>query len=290
MFKKVVVFLAKAGFRSSYDPKFVESLFAAKDYLLAKYNDIPFDFTVSQYFSHTFPIDANRNECISMALKNEIDLSIFLDTDHILPHDILYKLIKHDLPLVGGVYFLKGEPHPPVVYRENNELSTDFDVFNTIYYIGDQTIYDCKDLFEADMTGAGCFAVSLDVLKKLKKPYFKYRPVPKGLLVAEEKFVHSGNQSKDIELEETLKNWNPDNKFKIENEIHSATEDVWFWRNVRQNSNYKLLIDPTIVLPHGPIDVWVDSSYSKVYFDTRVSKSTEDIKESCRVEPIKKQS
>lgn len=286
--KKIVIFIPKTGFRPSYDGKFIESYLAAKDYLLSKYNDIPFEFTISQYISHTFPIDANRNECVSMAIKNDIDLSIFLDTDHIIPADTLYKLIKHDVPIVAGVYFKKGEPHPPVVFTENKELSNDFNVFNSVYYIGDQSIYEHKDLFEADMTGGGCFAVSLDVLKKLKKPYWKYRPVPDTLIPREEKFKFSGNQGLDKELEELYEDWAPTIRFKVENEISDVTEDVWFWKNVRENTDYKLLIDPTIVMPHGPIDVWVDSGLSKVYFDQMKTKRDKEELDKCRVEPLKK--
>lgn len=283
--KKIVIFIPKAGFRASYEMNFIESYIAAKDYLYARYDDLPFTFTISQYFSHTFPIDANRNECVSMAINNEIDLSIFLDTDHILPHDAIYKMVKHDLPIVAGVYYGKGEPHPPIIYKENKELSKDFDVFNSIYTIGDKTIYDSEELFEADMAGAGCFAVSLDVLKRLKKPYFKYRAFPDALIADEKKRGYSGNQKLDIELQDTLDKWESTTKFKVENEIHSVSEDVWFWKNVRENTNYKLIIDPTIQLPHGPIDVWVDPNYSKVFYNTRVSKE-KDI-DKCKVEPLK---
>lgn len=281
--KNIVVFIPKAGFRAKYEPKFIESFIAAKDYLFAKYEEIPFSFTISQYFSHTFPIDANRNECISMAIKNNIDLSIFLDTDHQIPADALYKMIAHDVPVVAGMYFGKGEPHPPIVYKEN-KLSKDFDLFNAIYMIGETSIYDYKDLFEADMVGAGCFAIDLEVLKKLKKPYFKYRPLPDALITSDEKKAYSGNRDLEDEVEEVIKKWTADSKFKIENDVHTATEDVWFWRNVR-NAGYQLLVDPTIVLPHGPIDLWVDHEYSKVFFDMRVKKS--DKIEDCTI-PAKK--
>jgi len=266
--KNIVVFIPKAGSRPSYDAKFVESFIAAKDYLHAKASEIPFTFTISQYFSHTFPIDANRNECISMAIKNDIDLSIFFDTDHVIQTDTLLKLIKHDLPVVAGVYCSKGEPFPPVVYRENDG-SVDFDLFNVIYKIGDKSIYEYEDLFPADMVGGGCFAISLDVLKKLKKPYWKYRPLPQGLLTDDDKQAFSGNTELERELEETLKDWLPDTRFKIENDVHSATEDVWFWRNVRQ-AGYQLMVDPTIVLPHGPIDMWVDKAVSEHWYKMRV--------------------
>ncbi len=269
--KNIVVFIPKAGFRPTYNANFVESFIAAKDYLYAKAGEVPFSFTISQYFSHTFPIDANRNECISMALKNDIDLAIFLDTDHIIQTDTLLKLIKHDLPVVAGVYYGKGEPFPPIVYKENID-SEDFDLFNVIYKIGDKTIYEYEDLFPADMVGGGCFAISLDVLKKLEKPYWKYRPLPRGLLTDENRKEFSGNSELEKELAETLKDWMPDTKFKIDNDVHSATEDVWFWRNVRK-AGYQLMIDPTIVLPHGPIDMWVDKPISKHWYDLRVAKS-----------------
>ena len=290
MRKKIVIFIPKTGFRPSYDGKFIESYLAAKDYLLAKYNEIPFDFTISQYISHTFPIDANRNECVSMAIKNDIDLSIFLDTDHIIPADTLYKLIKHDLPVVGGVYFKKGEPHPPVIFTENKELSTDFNVFNSIYYVGDRSIFEYEDLFEADMTGGGCFAISLDVLKQLKKPYWKYRPVPESLIPREDKFKFSGNMGLDKEVEELFEDWAPTIKFKVENQIVDVTEDVWFWKNVKENTDAQLLIDPTIVMPHGPIDVWVDSNLSEIYFKQMNSKHNKAELDKCRVEPRKKAS
>ena len=269
--KNVVVFIPKTGFRSSYESKFVESFVAAKDYLLAKANDIPFTFTISQYFSHTFPIDANRNECISMAIKNNIDVAIFLDTDHMIPSDALLKLIKHDLPVVAGVYYGKGEPFAPIVFKENED-SADFDLFSVIYKIGDKTIYKYEDLFPASMVGGGCFAISLDVMKKLEKPFWKYRPLPRGLLTDENKKQFSGNSELEKELKETLENWTADNRFKIDNDVHSATEDVWFWRNVKK-AGYQLMVDPTIILPHGPIDMWVDKGISEHWYKLRVANS-----------------
>jgi len=287
MHKKIVIFIPKAGFNPTYEALFVESLFTAKDYLMAKANEIPFEFTISQYFSHTFPIDANRNECVSMAIKNNIDLSIYLDTDHIIPHDALFKLIKHDKPIVAGVYFLKGEPHAPVIYTENKKMSDDFDVFNSIYFIGDKSLYEYEGLFEADMTGAGCFAISLDVLKMLEKPYWKYREVPKGILPPDGKTEYSGNNSGDEELTKIYENWMSDTKFKIENGIESSTEDVWFWRNVRKNTPYKLLIDPTIIMPHGPMKTWIDGPYSEVYFNVKTKKASAEDMDKCRVQPMK---
>jgi len=286
--KKVVVFIPKAGYGANYDKDFIESYIGAKNYLFSKIDEIPYQFSISEYFAHTFPIDANRNECVSLAVSNEIDYSIFFDTDHIIPHDTIYKLLKHDLPIVAGVYHGKQEPFHPIMFRENKEMSKDFDVFSSIVY------YPETELFEADMTGAGCFIVSLDVLKKLKKPYFKYRPVPEILNADNSKEMLSRF---DKELQEVYRKWMPTAKFKIENEVHDCSEDVWFWRNVRENTDYKLLIDPTIQLPHGPHRMWIDKGYAKAYLQMRSEEHVkkygqksfdEENAKICRVEPAKK--
>ena len=130
--------------------------------------------------------------------------------------------------------------------------------------------------------------MSLDVLKKLKKPYFKYRELPKELIAQDDKQAFSGKKELDEEMQELLDNWNPDNKFKIQNEIYTATEDLWFWRNIRKNTDAKLLIDPTIVLPHGPIDIWIDKDYSEVFFNANSNKNPDFTK--CTVKPMKKKS
>jgi len=216
--RKIMVCIPQTGW--SYDREFIESYHVAKDYLLEHMDQIPFEFGIAEYFCHTFPIDSNRNECVSRALEYDIDLTIWVDTDQVFPRDFLFKLIRHDLPIVAGIYHVKAEPFYPVIFKEN-EKSKDFDLFDSVIDFPE------KELFQVDMIGMGCVAIKGEVLKKLKRPYFKYRVHPHQLA---DKDKYS--------------------KFKVDNEIADVSEDVWFWKNVRDNTDYKVLIDPTIDVQH----------------------------------------
>ena len=216
--RKIMVCIPQTGW--SYDREFIESYFVAKDYLLEHMDQIPFEFGIAEYFCHTFPIDANRNECVARAIEYKIDLTIWVDTDQVFPRDFLFKLIRHDLPIVAGIYHVKAEPFYPVIFRENNE-SKDFDMFDSV------TQFPERELFEADMIGMGCVAIKGEVLRRLKRPYFKYR-------------IHPSQ----------LKDKDSYSRFKVDNEIADVSEDVWFWKNVRENTDYKVIIDPTINVEH----------------------------------------
>ena len=132
-----------------YYRDFVESYTHMKNYLMQHMDLVPFQFAIAEYFCHTFPIDANRNECVAIALEHGIDQTIWLDTDQEFGKETLLKLLLPDQPIVAGIYHAKNEPYHPIVFKESPD-STDFDVFNPIQEFPE------KDLFEADMIGMGC--------------------------------------------------------------------------------------------------------------------------------------
>ena len=67
------------------------------------------------------------------------------------------------------------------------------------------------------------FAVKSEVFKALDMPYFKYQKHPMALSDVGE--MH---------------------KFKAENEIADVSEDVWLWKQVKEKTDYKILVDPSI--------------------------------------------
>lgn len=215
--RRIVVFIPNTGM--SYHREFVESYIHAKNWLFAHADLIPFEFALVEYFCHTFPIDANRNECVAFALQNNLDLTIWLDTDQEFPRETLLKLIRHDLPIVAGVYHAKTPPFHPIVFRESPK-SDDFNLFDSIVDFPE------KELFTADMIGMGCVAIKREVLEKLEKPYFKYREQPKQL--AGDPYV----------------------AFKREWGVADISEDVWFWKQVKERTDYEIWIDPTIDCAH----------------------------------------
>lgn len=71
----------------------------------------PMDYSVAQA----------RNLCVEQALANGFEWLFFLDTDTIPPPDLLVHLNKYiqrgDIPIVAGVYYSKGMPSHPLVFR-----------------------------------------------------------------------------------------------------------------------------------------------------------------------------
>ena len=207
--------------RGSYDREFVESYIRAKNWLLSHADQVPFEFVIVEYFCHTFPIDANRNECAALALKNNIDLTIWFDTDQDFPDDVLIKLINHsqEHQIVAGIYHAKNPPYHPIIFRESPN-SKDFDLFNAVIDFPDD------ELFYADMIGMGCVAIRTEVFRRMGMPYFKYQAHPRQL--AEKDYI---------------------SKMKVEYGIADVSEDVWFCKKAKE-CGYRIVIDPTIDVAH----------------------------------------
>lgn len=104
------------------------------------------------------PFDMARNTACMRALDMGVDNLLFLDSDVIPPPDAVHRLLRHNLPIVSGVYCRRSPPHSvPVMLK------------------GGQWVYDLPDdkkipgypLLEVDLVGAGCLLISTDVLRSL---------------------------------------------------------------------------------------------------------------------------
>jgi hypothetical protein len=218
MDKPVNILLCIPLAKFSVDREFFESYVRMKNYLLANGKELPFKLGgVYEYFAHTFPIDANRNECAYKFLESECDVSIWLDTDQSFPDDTLFKLLAHDRPIVAGMYHAKSAPFHPIVFKESK--GSNFRLFSPIIEHPEQA------LFQADMIGMGCVAIKREVFQKLPRPMFKYQEHPQG---------SNGG----------------DSDWRVENNIADVSEDVWFWKLVKEHTDYPVIIDPTIQCGH----------------------------------------
>jgi len=103
------------------------------------------------------PIDLARNVVVKEFLVNmpEATHLLFWDSDIIPPHDALYKMFKHNVPVVSGLYFQKYAPHRPHIYlmSENKQHFTP-----AITYSKDK-------LIEVEGTGMGFCLIRKDVLQ-----------------------------------------------------------------------------------------------------------------------------
>lgn len=192
---------------------------AAIEYLIQNEKNLPFPVgEIRMWEPTTFPIDANRNECVGHILNNDIDMSVWIDGDETLKQDTIFQLFAKGFgrPIYAGVYYLKKEPYYPIVFKANAV----FTEFQPIFKYPDEPFY-------ADMIGMGCVKIDTEVFKKLDKPYFKYQEIPESL----------------SRLGEYV-------QFKIKNGVGDVSEDVWFWKQIRQKTDYRVVVDPNIDVGH----------------------------------------
>lgn len=216
--KRVVVFLPCANV--NFSPEFFESYLKARTYFQHTMNNIE----LVEYFpKFSSNLAAVRSLCVAYMIEGfkeyKPDTSIWLDIDHNLPYDTLVRLLSHDEPVVCGMYYLKGKPFHPIIYKKGPYDKALKHYLNIPIYD-----YPSKGLFEVDNTGMGCAKIDREVFLKLNPPYFYYRE-------------HSMLESSAL-LELLV-------KYGIENN----TEDFPFWDQVTE-AGYKIMIDSELKLLH----------------------------------------
>ena len=110
-------------------------------------------------------IYTSRNNLASMAVQNECDYVLWLDSDMIFPPDVLQKLLedREKGDIITGVYYRRVKPFKPVLYSklEINDEGCDWLGYDD---------YPTDDLFEVAGCGFGCVLtptnVFLDVAQK----------------------------------------------------------------------------------------------------------------------------
>lgn len=269
MKKRLVIFEFMGGQMTSVPREYHESIRKALFYLMERTDLLPFELEYDFVTIKTYPLDAARNEAVTLAIEHNVDTTIWVDVDQEFPQDVFFRLLKAPFPIVAGIYFIKntraGMPYYPVIFKHNDEIDKEFKIFKAIYK------YPENDYFYCDMTGMGCVKIDVNVFKELKgPPYFKYD-------------IHPPN-SADVRAE-----------WKFLNNICDVTEDVYFWRRIRNETSYKIVVDPRIKCGHIGRFIY-DYSMFKAYMDQieleakrdeKLAKSLENI---CQAEPIKMKS
>jgi hypothetical protein len=104
--------------------------------------------------------------------------ALFLDTDHRFPKDLLERLLRHDVTMVGVNYTRRNAPFDPVTFAADLE---------PVY-----TTDDSKGLERVHATGFGCVLLRLADLRDLEKPYFTvgYNPDTEKFMGEDFYFCH----------------------------------------------------------------------------------------------------
>lgn len=98
------------------------------------------------------PYDMARNSVVMRALEMGASFCAFLDSDVIPPPDAFLRLMRHNLPMVSGVYFRRSPPHgAPVAIKNGTWLNP----------------LPRNQLVEVDLVGAGCLCLRTDFLRSI---------------------------------------------------------------------------------------------------------------------------
>lgn len=121
------------------------------------------------------PFDHARNVGAQKALENGSKYVLMLDSDVIPPADAVLRLIRHNLPVVSGMYCRRSPPHGVPVMMRKHQWVTEIPKPGQ------------NPLVEVDFVGAGCLLIHTDVLRNMPpqrpgKPWFDWRVDMQGHL------------------------------------------------------------------------------------------------------------
>jgi SAM-dependent methyltransferase len=142
-------------------------------------------------------VDRNRDKIVEQFLENpqKPEWLVMLDSDMEHPGDAPIRLTRWNKPIVGGLYFHRGELHDPFVFRAADREQDKYgrsvlrwapmrdEVFDFLeenhvpLRDGAIAIEDTVNspLVEVDAVATGCIAIHRSVLEVMEKPIFEYR-------------------------------------------------------------------------------------------------------------------
>lgn len=119
-----------------------------------------------------------ENRLVREMLKEEKFTHIFMtESDMILPHDAIVKLLALDKDMASGVYFLRADEQEasgqPCLYKrpwlteEEKKSRVDAEFLHSPV-----RIFPTDDPFQIDCAGLGCILIKRDVFSRVPEPWF----------------------------------------------------------------------------------------------------------------------
>lgn len=143
-------------------------------------------------------VDRNRDKIVEafLRLSSKPEWLLMIDSDMEHPSDLPIRLTRWEKPIVGGLYFHRGDIHDPFVFRQSKNNTDKYGrevlrwapLRDEIYDFleeeqvpirdGAITIDNTKSspLIECDAVATGAMAIHRSVLELMDKPIFEYRP------------------------------------------------------------------------------------------------------------------
>lgn len=190
------------------------------EWVLARYGQvIPCNWSqsdliqfIDQYSPLGFMVADARNLISTKAVEGNFEWLFFIDHDTLMPPQTILtwneQILKGDVPIFGGLYFTKGIPAEPLVYRGNG----------TSYYRN----WKLGDKVWVDGMGMGCTMIHVSILKVMYDEAESYMIGPHAV----KRIFQTPSK---ISYDPQLMAWN----------AQSGTEDLYWCDNVRKNNILK---------------------------------------------------
>lgn len=114
----------------------------------------------SVFFEIGSILPEQRNLLAQAALKDQADYLLWLDTDMIVPSNLIKKLLSHKVDIVAANYSTKYKPRRSVAFLDDTDL--------------DKRLEKTTGLHTVDAVGFGAILISKKVFEDLKMPYFNF--------------------------------------------------------------------------------------------------------------------
>lgn len=120
--------------------------------------------SISQFTAGMSLVYIAREEAVKLAIKDNYDYLMFIDSDMVVPVNLITRLLSHKKPIVSGLAFKRVPDHEPCIFKSLDPPD---------YY------YDYpQGLVEVAAVGMACTLIDCNVLKALPPPWF----LPEGKL------------------------------------------------------------------------------------------------------------
>lgn len=124
--------------------------------------------------THRLHTSYARETCAENAIDSGMDYILFIDDDMIVPKNLFERLMATALEtgaeMVAPLCTQRIHPYKPVLYKitVNEDVEKGQRFFHNSHLEG----YEPNSVFEVDAVGFGVVLIKVDVLKRMKKPFF----------------------------------------------------------------------------------------------------------------------
>ena len=173
---KVVVAVPNEGITDymAYDNRMLLMIHLGMIAERSKHEPVTLDGAIFDFFHFTagrLLTPVAREALADHALAANIDYMLMIDDDMLTPIDLFERLYNHNVDIVAPLAFTRNAPHYAVIY--NWEEGFDPVMKNAYGFNHFVRNYPENQLVRCDAVGFGAVLIKMDVVRRMKKPYFQ---------------------------------------------------------------------------------------------------------------------